>query len=252
MGRARSQVEVFQSGDLVMQAAADVLVQVSTEAIRATGRFTVALAGGSTPIPLYSRLAEASPGRIDWEHVHVFWSDERCVPPEDPASNYRMARKSLLDRVPLPKGNVHRMRGDHPPAQAAHAYERELRAAFATPEGQPRPGPRTGLDLVLLGMGADGHTASLFPGTAAIGERERWVAAVAVGSAWRLSMTPHVINAASEVVFLVVGGEKASTLRRVLEDPYQPDTLPAQAIALLAGRLRWLVDASAAAELRPC
>jgi 6-phosphogluconolactonase len=147
---------------------------------------------------------------------------------------------------------VHRIRGEDAPAEAAAAYERELRAAFATPDGPPRTDPCARFDLVLLGLGPDGHTASLFPGTPAVRERERWVVGhqVAVAPSWRVTMTAVVINAAADVVFLVAGGDKASALHRVLEGPYEPDVLPAQTIAPRAGRLRWLVDAAAGAELR--
>jgi 6-phosphogluconolactonase len=251
MGAA--EVEVFRSTDALMQAAADEFVRCAVEATRARGRFAVALAGGSTPAGLYALLArDAYARRIEWARVHVFWGDERCVPPGNPASNYRMAREHLLDRVPVPERSVHRVRGEGDPAEAATAYERELRAAFATPEGPPRPTPGSRFDLVLLGMGGDGHTASLFPGTSAVRERERWVRAqhVAAVSMWRVTLTPVVINAAAEVAFLVAGREKAPTLHRVLEGPYQPDALPAQAIAPHAGRLCWLVDAAAAADLR--
>lgn len=251
MGAA--EVEMFRSTGALMQAAAEEFVRCALEATRASGRFVVALAGGSTPTRLYALLAtDAYARRIDWARVHVFWGDERCVPPADPASNYRMARENLLDRVPVPERRVHRIRGADDPAEAAAAYERELRAAFATPDGPPQPTPGSRFDLVLLGMGDDGHTASLFPGTASVRERERWVVAqhVAAVSMWRVTVTPVVINAAAEVAFLVAGREKASTLRRVLEGPYQPDALPAQAIAPHPGRLCWFVDAAAAAELR--
>jgi 6-phosphogluconolactonase len=243
---------VFASPDALIQAAGDEFIRCAVEAIRVSGRFVVALAGGSTPARLYALLATGGYDRVDWPRVHVFWGDERCVPTDDRASNYRMVREHLLDRVPVAERNVRRIPSQGDPAKAAAAYERELRAAFATPEGPPRMRPGSRFDLVLLGMGRDGHTASLFPGTAAVGEQEHWVLAqhVAAVSMWRITLTPVVINAAAQVVFLVAGREKAPTLRRVLEGPYQPDTLPAQAIAPHAGRLSWLVDAAAAAELR--
>ena len=166
-------------------------------------------------------------------------------------SNYRMARVALLARVPIPPGNVHRIRGEDEPAAAAAAYERKLRELFATPVGEPRTTSGARFDLILLGIGKDGHTASLFPSAATVGETRRWVMAddFADVSVPRVTLTPVVINAASEIVFLVAGHEKAATLKRVLEGPYQPDALPAQAIAPSAGRLQWLVDAEAAADL---
>jgi len=237
-----------------MQAAAERFVAASVDAIGASDRFTVALSGGSTPQNLYALLAtDAYASRIHWPRVHIFWGDERCVPPGSPASNYRMARVALLSRVPLPAANVHRIRGEDEPAAAAAAYERKLRELFGTPAGEPRTTTGARFDFVLLGLGKDGHTASLFPGSATVRETRRWAMAedIADVSMSRVTVTPAVINAASEIVFLVFGREKAATLRRVLEGPYQPDALPAQAIAPSAGRLRWLADADAAADLSP-
>jgi len=176
--------------------------------------------------------------------VHVFFSDERCVPPDDAASNYRMAREALLDHVPLPPGNVHRVRGDEDPALAALAYEQDLQGLF-------RAATAPAFDLICLGMGDDGHTASLFPGTAALREHERWVVAqyVAVARAWRVTFTPALINAARHILFLVEGAGKSETLWRVLEGPYQPDVLPAQLIQPLNGQTHWYVEAAAAAKI---
>jgi 6-phosphogluconolactonase len=235
-----------------MHAASELFVRTADVAMRARGRFVVSLSGGSTPNALYELLAtEAFARRIDWTRVDVFWGDERCVPPDDPASNYRSARERLLDRIPIPTERVHRVRGEDEPVAAAAAYERELRATFATPDGPPRTSPGAHFDLVLLGLGHDGHTASLFPGTAPVHEPTRWVVAhdVAAASMWRITLTPLVLNAAAEVAFLVAGSEKAGILRRVLEGPRQPNVLPSQAIAPSAGCLRWLLDADAAAEL---
>jgi len=236
-----------------MAGAAERFVSVATRAIRESGRFIVSLAGGSTPRQLYELLATpAYAKRVDWSHTHVFWGDERCVPADDPASNYRLAREALLGRVPVPDANVHRIRGENEPARAAAAYEEALRRAFGTREGPPSRAPGHRFDLVLLGMGTDGHTASLFPSLAAVRENERWVVAqyVAEVSMWRVTVTPPVLNAAGDVVFLVSGAEKAATLHRVLEGPSEPDVLPAQAIAPTDGDLAWLVDAAAAAQLQ--
>lgn len=246
-------VEVFPSAGALAQAAAEHTVRAAAAAMRQSGRFVVALSGGSTPRSLYALLAsEPYARRVDWSRVHVCWSDERCVSPADPASNYRLAREALLEHVPLPEGNIHRILGEDEPDAAAAAYERELRSLLGTPGGKPEPTPGARFDLVLLGMGADGHTASLFPGSTAARESERWVAAeqVAATPAWRVTLTPVVINAAAEVTFLVSGREKAAMLRRVLEDPCCPDELPAQAVAPSDGQLRWLVDAAAAADIR--
>ena len=190
-------------------------------------------------------LRRTTPARIDWGKVHVFFSDERCVPPDDAASNYRMAREALLDHVPLPPGNVHRIRGEEDPALAALAYEQDLQGVFRT-------SVIPAFDLICLGMGDDGHTASLFPGTAALRERERWVVAqyVAVARTWRVTFTATLINAARHVLFLVEGAGKSETLWRVLAGPYQPDVLPAQLIQPISGEVHWLVDAAAAAKIQ--
>ena len=245
-------VEVFPTLERLARAAAGQFVHVASQAIAANGTFSVALSGGSTPRPVYSRLAsEAFAKRVDWANVHVFWGDERCVPPDDPQSNYRMARDALLDAVPLPRENIHRIRGEDKPESAAAAYERELRTFFGTgPDGKT---PATGFDLIFLGMGDDGHTASLFPGSPAVRETVRWVSAqyVEAASMWRITLTPVIINAARNITFLVSGGDKAQRLRDVLEGPEQPEVLPAQAIKPVQGRLLWLVDEAAASAATP-
>jgi 6-phosphogluconolactonase len=237
-----------------MAGAAERFVAVARQAIHDSGRFVVALAGGSTPRRLYGLLATCPfADRVNWPLTHVFWGDERAVPPDDPESNYRLVRETLFARVPIPEANVHRIRGEDVPPEAAAAYEQELRTTLATPQGSPQTAAGRRFDLVLLGMGTNGHTASLFPGLAAVRESTRWVVAehVAEVSMWRITLTPPVLDAAAHVVFLVSGAEKAAMLRRVLEGPREPDALPAQAIAPAAGTLTWLVDAAAAARLSP-
>jgi len=234
-------VTVLPSADALAEAAAGRFVAAAEDAVASHGQFIVALSGGSTPRDTYLRLAsEALVSKVMWSRVQILWGDERCVPPHNVDSNYRMARETLLDRVPVPAANVHRIHGEDDPATAAAAYEATLRALAR-------------IDLVLLGLGEDGHTASLFPGGAAVHEHTRWVMAAraAAGSMWRITLTPAVINAAAEVLFLVSGGAKAGILRRVLEGPRRPDELPAQAIAPSNGRVRWCVDAAAAADLTP-
>jgi 6-phosphogluconolactonase len=227
------------------RAAAAHIVALAEEATAAQGRFAIALSGGSTPRTTYTLLAtDEFASRVDWSGFVVFWGDERCVPPDHPESDYRMAREALLDHVPIPSANIHRIHAELDPAQAADDYEQTLRAFFA---GQDT----ARFDLILLGMGEDGHTASLFPGGQALNEHTRWVAANYVDSlaTWRITLTPPVLNAAANVTFLVAGQNKAETLRRVINGPYQPDTLPAQIINPSSGRLMWLVDDAAASLL---
>jgi len=248
----RRTVEVAADRAALMEAGASAFVAAARAAIGARGRFTTALSGGSTPRALFELLATARfASAVDWSHVHVCWGDERAVPPDAEASNYRMAREALLDHVPIPAAQIHRIRGEDPPQVAAEAYERALRTLFATGVGPPRLEPGARFDLVLLGMGDNGHTASLFPGLHAVREAERWVVAESVAEVgmWRITLTPVVLNAAAEVVFLVAGADKAAMLHRVLEGPVRPDELPAQIVAPHDGRLRWLVDAGAAAGL---
>ena len=254
MEGARSKVEIFPTRAEVWKAAADRFVTASGEAIRARGRFTVALSGGESPSGLYKLLASAPyVYQVDWRFVQICWGDERCVPPDDPESNFRMAREALLDHVPVPAENIHRIRGEDDPVTAAEACERELRELFSanpSTKAAAESGART-FDLVLLGLGEEGHAASLFPAGAAINEARRWVVAerVAKLGRWRVTLTPTCINAAAEILFLVLGREKAAILRRVLKDSPRPSLLPAQAIAARFGRLTWLVDAEAGAGI---
>ena len=226
------------------RAAAAHFVTCAQEAIADHGYFAVALAGGSTPQLTYETLAtvEFAP-HIQWEKVHVFWGDERCVAPNHADSNYRMAFGILLRHSPIPVKQIHRMEGELEPKEAAQAYEDQLRGFFG-----PKA-PR--FDLILLGLGEDGHTASLFPGSKALEEKKHWVVANYARrlSAWRLTMTAPLINQASNVTFLVSGENKAEVLRRVLAGRYAPEDIPAQMIRPEHGQLRWLVDAAAAALL---
>ena len=234
--------------------AAEEFVARTARAVGARGLATVALAGGSTPRGLYGLLAGDNDtsfrARVPWHAVHFFWGDERHVPPDHPDSNYRMAREALLSRVPVPPRNVHRIPTENPDATAAAAaYEQELSSFFTG--GGRGSGPFPRFDLVLLGMGSDGHTASLFPGTAVVHEKERLVGApwVATLNTYRVTLTPPVLNHAAAVVFLVSGGDKAETLRAVLEGEDQPDVYPSQVIRPEAGELIWLVERTAAAFL---
>ena len=238
---------IFPDQDSLTEAAAELVVTIAQAAIASRERFSIGLSGGSTPRPLYELLASPAFARqIDWLNVHVFWGDERCVPPDHPDSNYRMARETLLDRVPLLPDNIHRMPGERDPEAGAAAYDAHLRIFFAA-DGEAAPR----FDLLLLGMGSDAHTASLFPGTAALAETDRWVAANYVEklAAWRLTLTPTALNAAAEIMVLVSGAEKASALDAVLNGPTDIDQYPAQVLRPESGRLRWLIDRAAAARL---
>lgn len=243
-----AEMEVFRDAPALAEGAARRFGELAGGAIGARGRFVVALSGGSTPKALLGLLA-GSPYRegIDWGRVHVVWGDERCVPPDDAQSNYRMAREALLDHLPIPAEQIHRMPAEDPDHEAAaDAYAATLRALFGLAPGElPR------FDLIHLGLGTEGHTASLFPGSPALRERERLVAAPWVEKlgAYRITLTPPVINAAREAQFLVAGAEKAAIVRAIMTAPHNPDELPAQVVAPTDGRLLWLLDAAAAGEL---
>jgi len=234
-----AEVLIYPDVAALAGAAAERFVAASTEAIRVRGRFLVALSGGSTPRATYALLATGPfAGRVDWTRVHVLWGDERCVPPDHPESNYRMAREVLLDKVPLPSENVHRIRGECPLEEAATAYQAELEALL---------GSKGRIDLVFLGMGADGHVASLFPDEPALEEQERLVVAVASKGARlaRVTLALPAINAARQVVFLVAGRAKTVPLAHV----FASEPLPAGRVHPLQGQLVWLVDREAAQGL---
>ncbi len=242
-------IEIHASPEELAQAAAALFAERAAAAVSARGRFSAALSGGKTPVALYTLLAKAPfVSQIPWSHVHLFWGDERCVPPDHGDSNYRMTREFLLDHVPIPPANVHRMPGEMDPVEAAARYEGELRAFFS-PHGEGIPV----FDFILLGLGEDGHTASLFPGTRAIRESARWVVGhhVDAQKGWRITLTPPVINAARTVVFIAAGAGKAAVLKEILEGPFRPDTLPAQIVRPSRGELRWMLDRDAAQLLKP-
>jgi 6-phosphogluconolactonase len=220
------------------------VVQVALEAAAARGRFSLALSGGDTPRRTYEILGRPQfREQAPWDRTHVFWGDERCVPLTDPRSNARMAKEAWLDRVPIPREQVHPMECADSPEAAAARYEDLLKDFFG-------PGPAS-LDLVLLGLGEDGHTASLFPGTPAVRELARWVAPVYVAEPGlhRLTLTAPFINQAGVVVFLAAGTAKAGVLRAVLNGPPAPERLPAQLIRPASGKILWLLDRKAAAGL---
>jgi 6-phosphogluconolactonase len=238
-------VRIHPDGDAVSREVARAIFQRIHETLATANRFSLSLAGGQTPRALYRVLATEYRDTIPWSRLHLFWGDERYVPRDDPRSNYRLVGESLLDPVPIPKENVYPMPTDLPePEEAAAAYEQTLREWF--PSSWPR------FDLVLLGMGPDGHTASLFPRSPALAEQVRWVAAVRapVEPAVRLTLTLPVFNHAALVFFLVTGTEKADALRRVLAGPSEPIAYPASAVRPGEGRLVWWVDERAAQHVK--
>jgi len=234
-------IHVYSSSEELSAAAAREFAARAEEAIEELGRFAVVLAGGSTPETMYGILARDYMDRIDWSKVYVFFGDERSVPPHHEDSNLKMASEVLLDHVPV--GNVHRIRGELPPEEAAEAYEEELRTFFQT-EDVPR------FDLILLGLGADGHTASLFPWTPALEVQDRWVVANPVPrlNTTRITLTVPVIDAALAVYFLVEGKDKAEAVREVLEGDADPGAYPAKLIQPPGGP-EWMLDRSAASLL---
>ncbi|MBC8506922.1 MAG: 6-phosphogluconolactonase [Anaerolineales bacterium] len=237
-------IQTHPSSDELAHAAADHFATLAQEAIHDHGKFSVALAGGSTPRATYEILATIEYAqKINWERVHVFWGDERLVPPDHQDSNYRMASEAMLKVIPIPNENIHRIHGEAKPHDAAREYAETIRDFF-----NPHS---TSIDLILLGMGDDGHTASIFPGTEAVFEDSLNVMAHYVEklNSWRITFTPRLINAAQNVTFLVSGERKARRLRQVLVGPYQPEILPSQVVRPSQGRLRWLVDEAAALHL---
>lgn len=237
-------------GDLegVSQRAAEEFIRLAQETTESNAQFNVALSGGSNPKALYILLAsDEFRQKISWAKVHLFWGDERCVPPDHADSNYHMVRESLLARVPIPEQNIHRMLGeDKDPAVAASHYEATLKKAFGL-----APSQFPCFSLVLLGMGEDGHTASWFPHTMALLETKRLVVANYVEKlgTHRLTVTVPVINHAAQVIFLISGESKAAVLREVLEGEEDLQRLPSQSIRPLSGKLLYIVDKAAAREL---
>jgi 6-phosphogluconolactonase len=238
----KGQMEVCADSAAVAKRAADLFLKVAQES-KSQGRFTVALSGGSTPKALYSLLA-APPyvDQVPWEIVTLFWGDERCVPPDHQDSNYRMTKEAMLSKVPLSESQIHRIEGELDPQVAADKYSQVLQNFFG---GLPR------FDLVFLGMGDDGHTASLIPGTTALQDNQHTVVAnwVEKFNTYRVTLTAKVINNAALVNFLIVGDSKTKVLKEVLEGPADQNRLPSQLIKPTNGKLLWLVDRTASGDL---
>jgi 6-phosphogluconolactonase len=244
---AAGKIVVLDDASQVARAAADRFVELARAAIDERGRFSVALAGGSTPKRAYELLAsDEYKDRLDWSKVHIFFGDERCVPPDDAESNYRMANEAMLSGLPIPPQNIHRMQGVGDAVANARLYEDELRTYF-------NDASWPSFDLILLGMGDDGHTASLFPGSTALDEQLAWVAAnwVEKFNTFRITLTAPAINHAGHVVFVVTGENKAGRLAEVLSGEREPERLPSQLINPDNGLLEWFVDKAAAAIIEP-
>ena len=245
----KREIQIVENGEAVSRSAAEMLVSLALKKLKSKESFAVALSGGSTPKNMFAILANDAALRkqMPWDRVHFFWGDERHVPPDHSDSNYRMAKEAMLSAVPVPAGNIHRIRAENPDAgRAAEDYERELCNFFKLNTEQLPV-----FDCVFLGMGPDGHTASLFPGTGALDERKRLVVANWVDKfeSYRITLTAPVLNNADRVIFLVSGEEKAEPLREVLEGEKQTNLFPSQLIEPTRGRLLWLVDRAAAGKL---
>ena len=239
-------VAIYPDIDTLSQEAARYVVRVASESITTHGRFTLVLAGGSTPKKLYGLLAsEPYRDQIDWALTEIFWSDERCVPPDSEDSNYHLAQEVLLSKVPISATQIHRMPADADNRdQASLTYIQEIQRVFGT-NGIPS------FDLIQLGMGPEGHTASLFPHQASLHEQTRLIMPVTVPKPPppRLTFTPPLLNAAAHVLFLVTGQDKADALQAVLEGEYNPDEYPAQSIHPTQGEVTWMLDPGAASKL---
>ena len=241
---AEPQVRTFASPGHLSRAAAERFCSIGEQAIRDRGRFTVALSGGSTPRGMHEELVRSFATQLSWKDVFFFWSDERHVPPTDSDSNYRMADETLLSKLPVPADHIFRVPAEMPDAgEAALAYEQTLQSFFRPAAVFPR------FDLILLGMGPDGHTASLFPGTTALDENKHWVVAnwVEKFSTFRITFTYPVLDHAANVMFLVCGADKATMVGRALKDPAA--NLPCQGVRPEDGELMWFLDQAAAAKL---
>jgi len=242
--RQRLQVRVFQDLEELSRVAAELFFALSKKSIASRGRFVVALSGGSTPHRLYSLLG--SPwyrNNIDWSRVYLFWTDERCVPNDHPESNYRLAHDAFLSRVPLPAQNIHRIRGEDEPRKAAEAYEDELQNFFSGVGAIV-------FDLIILGVGEDGHTASLFPGSPALDERMRPAVPIYLEEPKinRVTLTLPVLNHAAQVRFLASGRAKAGTVHEIVEDG-NPKQYPAGLVQTLQSSAMWLIDREASSAL---
>ena len=244
MSTVQTRVTFFRSGDDFDQKAAEKIIRLLKESMSGRRKFSIALSGGETPRGVYRQLASISPKHhVDWSRVHLFFSDERAVPAKDPQSNFGMIDRELISQIKIPKENIHRIKGELDPQKAATEYQKDLRATLR--------GKGNRLDLVLLGLGADGHTASLFPGAVDVGKRGALVAPVEVNGTHgsRVTLTLRCINNARTIVFLVTGSKKSSIVQRVLHAKNPTKDLPASFVSPNDGSLLWVLDEEAGASL---
>lgn len=245
---------IYSDAGELSQAAAHFIMRAAREAIAQQGYFALMLSGGSTPRAIYAHLAQSD--LIKWARLHLFWGDERCVPPDHPLSNFRLAWEVWLSRVPVPAENIHRIRGELAPLQAAREYEQEMQRFFrryassTLKVGQGEKPLWPSFDLIILGMGSDGHVASLFLGDPALDEKVRWALAVEHRQppppmGWRITVTLPLINAARQVMFVVTGKEKAPMVRQALERGSETAALPVQRVRPRVGQLTWFLDQAA-------
>jgi 6-phosphogluconolactonase len=239
-------IHLLNNPEELVQAAGDYFIAAAASALEERQKFTCALSGGNTPLPLFRLLASSDKAnKLDWRKISFFWGDERPVPPQHPDSNFGHANQLLLEPRKVPATNIHRIQGELDPPTAAALYQQEIQGYFQ--------GKNPCFDLIFLGLGSDGHTASLFPGTRVVLQPNayQWVAANQVPQldTWRITLTSRAINAARLILFLVSGASKAKALEAVLEGPYQPDLYPAQLVQPDSGKLVWLIDQEAGKNL---
>jgi 6-phosphogluconolactonase len=236
----KKNLKIFESVDALNEAAANMIVEIAKKAIDARGRFTVALSGGNTPKQLYTLLSTPQySAQINWQKTFIFWGDERCVPAIDEQNNAHMAKQALLDKINIPASNIHPVPVQLPPVEAAESYEVDMLKFFNSPSPM--------FDLILLGLGENGHTASLFPGTDVLRDQAAGIRALYIDEVkmFRITMTAPLINLSHHILFLVTGKGKAEVLKNVITGAYHPEQYPAQLIKPEKGKLFWLVDKEA-------
>ncbi|MEO6131829.1 MAG: 6-phosphogluconolactonase [Saprospiraceae bacterium] len=244
MSKAKYEIDIFENIEKLNVAAAEYFITLSNQVISVKGKFIVSLSGGETPLKFYSLLSTSSfKEQIQWNNIYLFWGDERVVPLDDPRNNAHQVKRILLDKMNIPSDHIHIIPVQFPPQDAAKQYDKEISEFFGEKKAR--------FDLIFLGLGENGHTASLFPGTKVINEKKAGVRSVYVEEEkmYRITMTAPLINQAHHILFLVTGKKKASVLKNILKGPYHPDKYPAQLINPEKGSVKWFVDSEAASQL---